>query len=138
MGAGIYPRLFLGWSYEQRGRFNEAIPELQKVAAGWGGAVFPTAVLGHAYAAAGKEREAREVLDKLFERSKKGFVSAYEIATVYDGLGDQNRAFDWLQKAYDERSNALVRLRMDPRLRSLESDKRLGELLHRMNFPQTQ
>jgi TolB-like protein/Tfp pilus assembly protein PilF len=136
MGAGVYPRLFLGWSYEQRSLFNEAILELQKVVAGWGGEVFPTAALGHAYAAAGREREAREVLDRLLERSKKEYVSAYEIATVYAGLRDRDRAFEWLEKAYQERSNALARFRMDPRLRGLQSDPRFKELLGRMNFPQ--
>jgi tetratricopeptide (TPR) repeat protein len=138
MGAGDYPRIFLGWSYEQRGRFDEAVVELQKVVVGWGGEVFPTAALGHAYAAAGKESAAREVLDKLLERSKKEYVSAYEIATVYAGLGDRERALDWLQKAYDERSNSLTRWRMDPRLLSLQSDGRFKELLKRMNFPQRQ
>lgn len=135
MGSS-YPRIFLGWSYEQRGRYDEAIVELQKAVADWGGDVFPMAALGHAYAAAGKELEAREVLAKLLERSKKEYVSAYEIATVYAGLGDKDLAFDWLEKAYKERSNALARFRMDPRLRSLQTDARFQDLLRRMNFPQ--
>ncbi len=135
MGSS-YPRVFLGWSYEQRGRYDEAIVELQKAVADWGGDVFPTAALGHAYAAAGKDLEAREVLAKLLERSKKEYVSAYEIATVYAGLGDNDHAFEWLEKAYEERSNALARFRMDPRLRSLQTDARFQDLLRRMNFPQ--
>jgi len=135
MGSS-YPRVFLGWSYEQRGRYDEAIVELQKAVADWGGDVFPTAALGHAYAAAGKDLEAREVLARLLERSKKEYVSAYEVATVYAGLGDNDHAFEWLEKAYDERSNALARFRMDPRLRSLQTDARFQNLLRRMNFPQ--
>ena len=137
MGS-TYSRIFLGWSYEQRGLFNEAILELQKAVVDWGGDVFPTAALGHAYAAAGRESEAREVLDRLLERSKKEYVSAYEIATVYAGLNDRDRAFDWLEKAYEERSNALARFRMDPRLRGLQSDPRFRDVLRRMNFPQKQ
>jgi serine/threonine-protein kinase len=136
MGAGDYPRIFLGWSYEQRGRFDEAVVELQKVVVGFGGEVFPTAAPGHAYAAAGKEDAAREVLNGLLARSKREYVSAYEIATVYGGFGDRERASGWLQKAYDERSNSLARWRMDPRLLSLQSDGRFQELLTRMNFPQ--
>jgi len=137
MGS-TYPRIFLGWSYEQRGLFNEAILELQKAVVDWEGDAFPTASLGHAYAAAGKEREAREVLDRLLERSKKGYVSAYEIAAVYTGLGEKDRALEWLEKAYEERSNALARFRMDPRVWSLRSDPRFQELLRRMNFPQSE
>lgn len=129
-------RLSLGWSYGQRGRFNEAIPEFQKAVVGWKGAFFPTAVLGHAYAAAGQESAAREILDKLLARSKTEYVSAYEIAAIYAGLGDRDRAFDWLQKAYEERSSFLVYCRIDPRMRSLRSDPRFQDLLRRMNFPQ--
>jgi len=137
LGLGSsYPRIFLGWSYEQRGLFDKAILEFQKAVTEWGGDAFPTAGLGHVYAAAGREGEAREVLDRLLERSKKEYVSAYEIAAVYAGLGDLDRAFEWLEKAYEERSNALARFRMDPRLRSLQTDARFQELLRRMNFPQ--
>ena len=134
MGSS-YPRLFLVWVYEQRGLYDEAIVELQKAVTDWGGDVFPTAALGHAYAVAGQEAAAREVLEKLLARSKTEYVSAYEIATVYAGLGDKDRAIEWLEKAYEERSNALARFRMDPRLRSLHSDPRFQDLLRRMNFP---
>jgi TolB-like protein/Tfp pilus assembly protein PilF len=133
--AGPFVPLMLGWSYEQRGRFDEAIAELQKSVVGWGNAVFPTAALGHAYASAGKTREAREVLDRLLARSKKEYVSPYEIAAIYAGLGDRDRAFEWLQKAYEERASFLVHFRMDPRIRSLQSDPRFQDLLRRMNFP---
>lgn len=135
MGS-TYPRLFLAWSYEHRGRFDEAIVELQKAVVGWGGEVFPTAALGHAYAVAGREAEAREVLDNLLARAKRDYASPYEIATVYAGLGDRDRAFEWLEKAYEERSNALARYRMDPRLRTLQGDARFQDLVRRMNFPE--
>jgi len=136
MGASIWVRVFLGWSYERRGLYNEAILEFQRAVVGWGGAVFPTAALGHAYAAGGRDREAREVLDRLLKRSTKEYVSAYDVAIVYTGLGDRDRAFEWLEKAYEERSNSLVRFRMDPRIWSLRSDARFQDLLRRMNFPQ--
>jgi tetratricopeptide (TPR) repeat protein len=129
-------RLTLGWSYLQRGRFDEAIPEFQKAVVGWQNAVFPTAALGHAYAVAGKEPEAREVLDRLLARSKTEYVSPYEIAVIYAGLGDKDRAFEWLEKAYEERASLLVYFRMDPRIWGLRSDPRHQELLRRMNFPQ--
>jgi tetratricopeptide (TPR) repeat protein len=144
MGASdTYARIFLGWSYELQGRFDEAITEFQKAIVGWGsgsaifpgGAVFPTAVLGHAYAVAGREPEAREVLNGLLARSKKEYVAAYEIAAIYAGLGDKDRAFEWLQKAYEERANFLVHFKMDPRMWSLRSDPRFQDLLRRMNFP---
>jgi len=100
LGAGDQlAHLTLGWSYALRGHHAEAIPEFQKAVVGWKGAVFPTAVLGHGYAVAGKEDAAREVLDKLLARSKAEYVSPYEIAMIYAGLGDRDRAFEWLEKA---------------------------------------
>lgn len=129
-------RLSLGWSLGERRRFDEAIPEFQKAVVGWQNAVFPTAALGHGYAVARQESAAREVLDKLLARSKTEYVSAYEIAAVYAGLGDKDRAFAWLEKAYEERATLLVYFRMDPRIWSLRSDARFKDLLRRMNFPQ--
>jgi TolB-like protein len=129
-------RLTLGWSYALRDRHDEAIAEFQKAVVGWKGAVFPTATLGHGYAVAGQQAAAREVLDKLLVRSKTGYVSPYEIAVIYAGMGDKDRAFEWLEKAYEERVSLLVYFRMDPRIWSLRSDARFQELLRRMNFPE--
>ncbi len=129
-------RMSRGWSYQVQRRFDLAIPELQRAVVGWKNAVFPTAALAHAYAAAGQAAAAREVLDRLLARSKAEYVSPYEIAVVYAGLGDRDRAFQWLDKALDDRSSLLVYWRMDPRIWSLRSDPRVPALLRRMNFPQ--
>jgi TolB-like protein/tetratricopeptide (TPR) repeat protein len=130
-------RLTLGWSYQLRGRHEEAIHEFQKAVVGWNDAVFPTATLGHAYAVAGRQEAAREVLGRLLERSKAGtaYVSPYEIAVVYAGLGEKDRAFEWLEKAFEDRATQLVYFRMDPRIWSLTDDARFQALLDRMNFP---
>ncbi len=129
-------RMSRGWSYQVQRRFDLAIPELQKAVVGWKNAVFPTAALAHAYAAAGQEAAAREVLDRLLARAKSQYVSPYEIAVIYAGLGDRDRAFEWLDKAFEDRSSLLVYWRMDPRIWSLRSDPRFPALLRRMNFPQ--
>jgi len=128
-------RLTQGWSYMLRGRHEEAIAEFQKAVVGWQNTAFPTAALGHAYAVAGQEAAAREVLEKLLERAKTEYVSPYEIAVIYAGLGEKDRAFEWLEKAYEERASLLVYFRMDPRIWSLRSDPRFQDLLRRMNFP---
>jgi tetratricopeptide (TPR) repeat protein len=129
-------RLTRGWSYALRGRHDEAIVEFQKAVVGWKRAVFPTSVLGHGYAAAGKEDAAREVLNGLLARSKTEYVSPYEIAMIYAGLGDSDHAFEWLEKAYEDRATLLVYFRMDPRIWGLRPDPPHRELLLRMDFPQ--
>jgi hypothetical protein len=65
----------------------------------------------------------------------KGAVGVYEIALVYAGLGEKDLAFEWLERAYNERDKGLISLRVDPPLDPLRSDPRFQELVRRMNFP---
>jgi Tfp pilus assembly protein PilF len=60
--------------------------------------------LAYGYAVTGKRAEAQKVLDKLNELSKQKYVSAVFMAKIYSGLRDKDRAFQWLEKAYEDRS----------------------------------
>jgi hypothetical protein len=65
------------------------------------------------------------------------FITGPEtIATVYAGLGDRDKAFEWLEKAYQERSPRLTWLKVEPMLDSIRSDPRYADLLRRMGLPQ--
>ena len=130
-----WPHFSLGRAYVQKSRFEEAIAELQNSMTISGGEPAPMAALGHANAVSGRRQQAQEVLAKLQERSKQNYVSAYEIATVYAGLGNKDRAFEWLEKAYWERSSMLVHINWDPRFIGLQSDARFQELTKRIGFP---
>ncbi len=136
MGAnGESVHLWRGWAFEQRGRFDDAITEFQKAVVASERGVLFTAALGHAYAVAGNVPAAREVLNTLIDRSRTEYVSPYEIAAVYAGLGDRDSAFEWLDKALAERASFLAHVRMDPRIWSLHSDARFRSLLTRMALP---
>jgi len=91
--------------------------------------------LGFAYAEAGKKTEAQRVLDELKELSKKQYVPAYSIAIIYAGLNDKDQAFEWLNKAYADRSFYIALLNSEPTLDNLRSDPRFKELLRRANLP---
>jgi hypothetical protein len=67
--------------------------------------------------------------------SNKGYVSAYDIAVVYAGLGDREQALEWLGKALAERSMFVVHLRWDARLDPLRSDQRFTDLVTRLGIP---
>ena len=125
---------WLAQSYEQKGLFQEAISEFQKAVNLSGNSTYTIASLAHAFAVSGDKAKAKELLDQLKELSKERYVSAYEIAEVYVGLGEKNLAFDWLQKAFNERSRALVFLKVEPRLDSIRSDPRFYTLLKKMNL----
>jgi predicted nucleic acid-binding protein len=91
--------------------------------------------LGHALAMVGQQDEARRVLDELMRMSRERFVSPYFIAEIYRGLGEIDRTFEWLEKAYEARSDWLVWLGVEPALDGLRSDPRFTDLMRRVGLP---
>ena len=75
-----------------------------------------------------------DLLGKLSEAAKKGYVSAYEFAAIHMGLGDQARALEWLQRAYDEHSGFMVYVHLDPRFKPLRTEARFRDLSDRVGF----
>jgi len=125
---------YLGLGYEKKGRFAEAIAALEKARELDDN---PTILemLGGAYAASGRRDDARKVLGQLTERSKKGYVCPYEVATVYVGLGEKDSALQWLEKAEEDKADCVPWMRPDPKLDPLRSDPRFRALLRRVGFP---
>ena len=130
-------RNLLAVAYQGSGQTLLAIPEYQKAAEYSGSDSDPTAALAYAYARTGKRAKAEKILRDLLEQSKTSYISPYMIATIYAGLGNKDKAFEFLEKAYDERSTDLSYfLKSDLRMDTLRSDPRFHELLRRMNFPE--
>jgi hypothetical protein len=80
----------------------------------------------------GQTAEARKIIGQLIERTNHAYVSPFDIAVVYAGLGDREQAFAWLDRAYDERPRPMLGLKVNPRLDPLRSDPRFVALLRRM------
>ena len=91
-------------------------------------------VLGLNYALAGKKSKANHILRDLIERSKSGYVSSFWVGTIYHGLGETNNAFEWFEKAFNERDGNLIYLTTPPPFDSLRSDPRFKQLLIKMGF----
>lgn len=126
----------LGVGQEGSGQTLQAIPEYQKAIELSQGDQDAIAALAHAYAATGRKAEAQKILHEFLRQSETSYVSPYMIATVYAGLGDKDKAFEYLEKAYQERSSDLPYfLKADLRVDSLRSDPRFQDLMRRMNFP---
>ena len=132
----FWPHFDLGLAYEQKNMFEKAIAEFQKTRTLSPASTFATAGLGHAYAMAGDRAEATQILRELIEQSKKGYVPAFDVAVVYTGIGDDEQAFEWLEKAYAERSGWLVYLKRDPRFDALHANPHFQDLLRRVGVPQ--
>jgi len=127
----------IGLCYEQKGMYQEAVDQLQKgIAVSGGRGANSIASLAHAYGLAGQHGEAQKILAELEKRSKKTYVSSYQIALVYLGLRQNDKAMKQLENAYQEHSTLLTYLKMDPRFDPLRSDPRFRDLLHRVGLPQ--
>jgi serine/threonine-protein kinase len=128
--------LHLGWVHEQQGRYEEAISAIQKGFDLSGGESEMAGALGHAYAVAGKRGEAEKLLAALQQRSKQQYVAPFDIALIHLGLGSMNAAFEWLEKAYEDRSTWLTWIKVDPRFDAIRDDARYRDLLRRMKMPE--
>jgi eukaryotic-like serine/threonine-protein kinase len=120
-------RLDLGLVYVLTGRVQEAILEFQGPAAGPAddeGMIF----LAYAYARAGQRRAATDELQKLAGRGSK-YISPYHLAFVYTALGEKERAFELLRRAYDDHAPTMPLLKVQPELDGLRADPRFSELL---------
>ena len=127
----------LGVGYEGTGKLLEAISEYQKAIEMSNGDQDATASLGHAFAGIGRRAEAEKILRDLERKSKSAYVSPYMIATIYAGLGEKDKAFELLERAYQERSLDLSwHLKADLRIDNLRSDPRFQDLVRRVGFPQ--
>ena len=126
------PRMILGETYAQKREYPQAIAELQKAVEISHDSPPMLGALGNAYGLAGMKPEAEKVLAQLTEQSKKQYVSPFYIAIIYAGLHDNSQALDWLEKAYSDRSNAIIFLKVDPALDGLRSEPRFQDLLRRL------
>ena len=125
--------VFLGLACNKKGLHEQAIAELERVANGPGSRAIFKATLGFIYGQAGREAEARSILGALIgSRSSEHYVSPFHIALVYVGLGEKDKAMEWLEKAKTERDPFLIYIKTDPNFDSLRGDSRFADLLRSM------
>jgi adenylate cyclase len=130
----FWASLWLGQVFVQQGKYDEAIIEINKAVNLSGRNVRTVASLAHAYAVAGKRDEAVRLLDELKQRPANSYVAPYFIALVLVGLGENDAAFQWLEKAYQERFPYLYLLKVEPVFSGLHSDPRFVALLKKVGL----
>jgi DNA-binding winged helix-turn-helix (wHTH) protein/tetratricopeptide (TPR) repeat protein len=122
----------LGIIYEQKGLLREAIDEFSKSRAISGKSESADGLAAHALAISGRKSEARKILAKMMEGSTADYFSAdYMVAVVNAGLGEKDRAIDYLERAFEKHALGPAWLRFDPRLDDLRSEPRFQTLLRR-------
>jgi TolB-like protein/Tfp pilus assembly protein PilF len=127
----------LGLAYEQKQLLDAATEEFKKAISLSGGSPLMKAALGRAYAELQNNHEANEMLNELNELAKRQYASAYEIATICVALGNNEEAFQLLEKAYAEHSFHLVNLNVSPQFKSVRSDPRFQDLVQRIGLSQS-
>jgi TolB-like protein/Tfp pilus assembly protein PilF len=124
----------LGLAYEQKQVLDAATEEFKKAISLSGGSPLMKAALGRTYAKSQKKHEANDMLNELNELSKQQYVSAYEVATIYVALGNNEQAFQLLEQAYGEHSFHLVYLNVSPQFKPVSSDRRFQDLVQRIGL----
>jgi hypothetical protein len=90
--------------------------------------------LGQVAARRGRVEEARAVLQELDERAKTRYISPVAQAGLYVSLGEADKAFEWMDRAYDDRRGWLAYLKIEPMLDGIRTDPRFARLLERMRL----
>jgi serine/threonine-protein kinase len=126
----------LSGAYAKLGRFDDATREVETAAALSRHSPSSLAWMARIYAVAGRGSEAKALLEQLLALSATRYVSPLGIAFIYFNLEDKDRGFEWLERAYQERSNGIAYLAVDPHLEPLRADPRYRDLMRRVDLPE--
>ena len=136
MDANFVPaRIQLGLSYVQEGRRDESIAELRRALELSGHNPDILGMLGYAQATADRRADARATIAELKKLSQKQYVSPFDIAGVLMGLGENDEAFKWLDKAYAEHVWIMGFIKVEPVFDSVRSDPRYHRFVHKIGLP---
>jgi len=140
-------RIQLALAYEQTGKLQQAIVELEQVAGQMAGSGVPAnagqppidvpvvhALLGHAYAVSGRKADALKELSKLQSATKRRYIPPSYFAIIWMGLGDNKQALTWLDQGYEDRSEHMLYLGLEPLIDPIRSDPRFTMLLKKVGL----
>ena len=120
--------------YGRKGMYADAIEEARLSKKLSPDQTWSDVILSNIFVKAGRPEESRPILDQLLLREKSRFVPPYHIASVYNNVGDKERALDWLEKAYDIRDPKMTFLKTDTNWKNVENEPRFKDLLRRVGF----
>ncbi len=130
----VTAHLWQGMALEELGRTDESLSALRRAVALSGGSAIAVAALARGQALAGEPEEAARLVSELEGLEDTAYVPAFEIAKVYDALGEPELALRWLRTAHAHRSHSMVFLSTDPQLETLRSHPETQRLIEEVGF----
>jgi TolB-like protein/Tfp pilus assembly protein PilF len=126
------PHFILGRAYMRMGDHARAIAQLRWSKAG----DFPLidAALGLAYAVSGRKDQTQKIAEAFKSAAKKRYIPPTYFGMLYAGLGDKDKALEWLERAFQERADGLTWLNVEPMLDDVRSDPRFQDLIQRIGL----
>jgi adenylate cyclase len=128
------PHLFAASAYTEKGMYAEAVAEARKASEFSPAQTASIAYEGYALAKAGRRDEAQTRLNDLLKLTATRPVPATHFALIYNGLGETDKAFEWLEKGFVEHDPKMAFLKVEPKWNNLRNEPRFIELMRRMNF----
>jgi TolB-like protein/DNA-binding winged helix-turn-helix (wHTH) protein/Tfp pilus assembly protein PilF len=118
----------------EKGLYADALEEVEDERRAFGQGPWLPETLAYVYGRAGRPNQARQSIQELVQMSRHQEIDPASIAWAYVGVGDKDRAFSWLEKAYAQHSNILHTLKVEPGFDSLRRDSRFQDLLSRVHL----
>jgi len=129
-----WAHILLGSCSYHIGKYDEAIRAMETQAQIMGRSSFALGNLGWIYGRTGRTGDALKLLGELQERARTQYTPSWSLGAVYDGLGDLDKAFDWFEKAVDEREPLIFHVGVHPNYDRLRTHPRYKGLLAKMNL----
>jgi len=129
-----FPRahLMVG-AYVEKGQFDKALADVEK----WNAGPWTLAWKAYVYGRAGKQVQARQTVARLQHLyGNNPHINPEPILWAYVGMGDKDQAFAWFERAYEDHSNVLTSLKVNPAYDALRDDPRFSELMRRVRLAQ--
>ena len=125
----------LGLTLVMEGEVAEGLRVLRDTVAMPEAGTYSRATLGYALARAGQETEARAIVEALEVEAATHYVSPVAMATILVGLGEFDRAIDWMERAAEDRRGWVAYLNVNPILGPVRGHARFDALVRRMQLP---
>jgi len=129
------PHYYLGLAYGQTGDYENAIDKFNQSIKLSGGVPGDLGSLGYLFAVKGQIEDARRVIGELRNLEVQGYLSSFHIGLIHMALDELDQAFEWFDKAVDQRDFYLMYLKVDPRLDHIVDEPRFSDLFERVGLP---